>query len=204
MKIIGLTGGIASGKNFVAEIFQKAGAVVFDADAEVHRLLDTDESVIAEVRNFFPEAIIDEKVQRKLLGKIVFADDKKLKDLESILHPRLRHIYEKFLHDAQKSNAKFVVLNIPLLLESEAYECDYVIAIIPSDKVRLERFIKREKEKHPNMTDAELISKFENVKAKQLQDEERKKYADFIVKNDGSAVQTEAEVVQIISSLNLV
>ena len=59
MKIIGLTGGVASGKNFVAEIFAQKGAVIFDADKEVHRLLDSDKSTISKVKKIFPESFLN-------------------------------------------------------------------------------------------------------------------------------------------------
>jgi dephospho-CoA kinase len=81
MKIIGLTGGIASGKNFVAEIFQKNGAAVFDADKEVHELLESHAEAIKEVKENFPESVIGKKISRKLLGQIVFSDPQKLKIL---------------------------------------------------------------------------------------------------------------------------
>ena len=85
MKIIGLTGGIASGKNFVAEIFQKNGAAVFDADKEVHELLESHVEAIKEVKENFPESVIGKKISRKLLGQIVFLDSQKLKILEKII-----------------------------------------------------------------------------------------------------------------------
>lgn len=96
MKIIGLTGGIASGKNFIAEIFAKNGAVIFDADVEVHKLLESDKSTIEEVINSFPESFIEQKINRKILGKIVFSNSKKLEILEKILHPKVRKKYQSF------------------------------------------------------------------------------------------------------------
>jgi dephospho-CoA kinase len=198
MKIIGLTGGISSGKNFVAEIFAKNGAAVFDADAEVHKLLESDKSVIEQISIFFPESLINKKIDRKILGKLVFSDDKKLKILEKILHPRVRICYEKFLEAAQLKNVKLVVLNIPLLSESKAYSYDYLIAIIPSPEAQKQRFIAREKAKNPQASDAELIAKFDQIKAKQMSSEERKKIADFVIKNEGSEAEETIAVKKIL------
>jgi len=201
MKIIGLTGGISSGKNFIAEIFAKKGALVFDADAQVHSLMESDKSMIDEVVKNFPDSFSHGKIDRKILSKIVFSDKKKLKILEEIIHPRVRKAYENFLTSA-KTKADLIILNIPLLLESEAYECDYVIAIIPSKKVQLLRFLAREKIKHPQMSDAELTAKFERVIASQLSNEERLKHADFVVKNEGSAEETTAEIEEILRAIS--
>jgi len=85
MKIIGLTGGVASGKNFIADLFAKKGALIFDADKEVHDILVNDHEALSLINQTFPTAIINDQVDRKSLGKIVFNDEKKLKLLESKL-----------------------------------------------------------------------------------------------------------------------
>jgi len=101
MKIIGLTGGIASGKNFVAEILAKKDAAIFDADKEVHKLLESDKSTILEVSKKFSQSFIDKKINRKILGEIVFSPGekgaKKLKILEKIIHPKIRKNHLEFL-----------------------------------------------------------------------------------------------------------
>ncbi len=194
MKIIGLTGGIASGKNFVAEIFAQNGAVIFDADKEVHKLLELDKSVIIQVRNFFLESFVEGKIDRKILGKIVFANPEKLKILEKILHPKVRKKYEEFLAEAQKSKKKLAVLNIPLLLETKAYNCDKIVAIIASPSVQKRRFLARAK----NATEAEkknLEKKFEQIRSKQISNAERKASADFVV-NSGASKDFTAEQVE--------
>lgn len=200
MKIIGLTGGIASGKNFVAEIFAKNGAAVFDADAEVHEMMKSDVALIREVRKNFSESFIDKKIDRKILSKIVFSDPKKLKILEKIIHPKVRKKYQEFLRDAKKNKKKIAVLNIPLLLETEGYECDKIIAIITPKTLRKKRFIEREKKKHPAAKISELGKKFQFIVAKQLADSERKKQADFILKNDGAANSVASQVKKFLQN----
>ena len=200
MKIIGLSGGIASGKNFLAEIFAKNGAAIFDADKEVHKLLESDKSTFDEVLKKFPQAIINKKIDRKILGKIVFADEKKLKILEKILHPQVRKKYQEFLKIAEKEKREIVVLNVPLLLESEVYKCDKILAIITSKALQKQRFLEREKEKNPQVFSAEkksLEKKFAQIRSKQISNLERKRKADFII--NGSAAK--AEIIKQIKKI---
>ncbi len=204
MKIIGLTGGIASGKNFIAEIFAKNGAVIFDADDEVHRLLELDKSVIASVKKKFPTSFINKKIERKILGKIVFSDKNKLKILEKIIHPEIRKSYQKFLAASKKQKKKLAVLNIPLLLESKAYKCDYIVAIVLPKKVQKMRFLTRERQKNSIITVEELTKKFEQIRKKQLSNLHRKKHADFVIKNDGSFEDASKRVKKFLQQFNLV
>ncbi len=183
MKIIGLTGGVSSGKNFVAEIFRKNGAAIFDADVEVHNLLEGDEVTIHLVKKEFLESFVDNRIDRQFLGKIVFADKKKLKILEKILHPRVRKKYQEFLKSAHQEKKELAVLNIPLLLEKKGYKCDVVIAIITQKSIQKKRFLAREKaEKNSDLSG--LSERFEQIFSHQISNSERISKADFVVKND--------------------
>lgn len=206
LKVIGLTGGIAAGKNFVAEIFAAEGAAIFDADKEVHKLLELDAATIAQVKKNFPESFVDNKIERKILGKIVFADEKKLRVLEEILHPKVRENYREFLSAAQKSGKKIAVLNIPLLLETKGYECDYVLAVLASLAVRKKRFLARAKKNYTKTNPQNFLrdkksleEKFTQIIAKQLTNAERKARADFVVNTGKSKLETIKQVKKIIS-----
>ncbi len=201
MKIIGLSGGIASGKNLVAEIFTKEGMAIFDADKEVHDLFNTDKQVIQKVKKEFPASFAHGEIDRKALGKIVFSDKKQLKKLEEIIHPRVRENYQKFLKTVKKEKKEFAVLNIPLLLETKGYECDYIVAIILPKALQKQRFIQREKEHNPQAKIADLNKKFTQIASKQLSNLQRKKAADFIIKNDGLKSNLVAQVKEILKSL---
>lgn len=203
MKIIGLTGGVASGKNFVAEVFAKNGAAIFDADKEVHQLLESDKSTFREVQKFFPEAIIEKKISRKILGKIVFNDEKKLKILEKILHPKIRKKHLEFLKSAKKSGKKLAVLNIPLLLEKEGYKCDQTLAIIASKAIQKKRFLERAKKNDPKnflRDKKDLEKKFEQIRSKQISNLERKKRADFVINSSLSKAHTIKQVKKFLAS----
>ncbi|MBP7710828.1 MAG: dephospho-CoA kinase [Rickettsiales bacterium] len=201
MKIIGLTGGIASGKNFVAEIFAQNGAAVFDADFEVHQLFASDKSVIAAVMKNFPDSFVEGKIERKILGKIVFSDAKKLEILEKILHPKVREKYQEFLANAQKSKKKIAVLNIPLLLETQGYKCDKIVAIVASPSIQKRRFLARHK-KTTATEKKNLEKKFEQIRSKQISNSERKSGADFVVNSGGSKRFTVEQVEKIIKTVS--
>jgi len=204
MKIIGLSGGVASGKNLVAEIFAKNGAAIFDADKEVHKLLELDKSTISRIKKSFPECFLDKKINRQILGKIVFHDVKKLKILEEIIHPQVRKNYDNFLKEARKNKVELVILNIPLLLETQHYKCDKILVIISSKELRKERFLEREKVKDKRNFDLkkkDLEKKFVAILKSQLSDVKRKKHADFIIKNNDSKKALELEIKELMKVL---
>jgi len=197
MKIIGLTGGIASGKNFVADIFSKKNAAIFDADKENHQILENDKALILKLSKLFPECFVNKKIDRKILGKIVFSDAKKLQILEEIIHPIIRKKYLNFLQEAKKSNKKLAILNIPLLLEKKGYECDYIIAILVSPSLQKRRFFSR----FNNFSKKELEEKFKKIFQLQLKNKERKAAADFVVNTGISKLETIRQVEEIIKKL---
>jgi dephospho-CoA kinase len=123
MKIIGLTGGVASGKNFVAFHFERLKIPVFDADAQVHNLLSNNEEIFLKIKNNFPNSIKNNKIDRKILGAEVLMDEKKLLKLEKIIYPILRKKEDEFIK---------------------------TISIIISPKIQFERFKKRFKDKDEN------------------------------------------------------
>ncbi len=190
--VVGLTGGIAAGKNFVADIFAKNGAIIFDADKEVHQLLESDKSTVEEVVKNFSESLVDGKIDRKILAKIVFSNEEKLRILEKILHPKVRQKYQEFLAYAQKQKIKLVVLNVPLLLEAEGYKSDYIVAITAPLELRKKRYLLRSKNSD--------LKTFNKIRRKQLSDLERKKRADFVIRNIDEDL-TSWEVRKIINSL---
>ncbi len=206
MKIIGLSGGIASGKNFVAEVFAKKGAVIFDADKEVHKLLESDAATVSEVKKNFPQSVIAGKIERKVLGEIVLNNQKKLRILEEILHPKVRQNYQEFLVTAKKEKRKLAILNIPLLHETDSYKCDYIVAILASKSVRKKRFLARSRKKdRKNFVKEQknLEKKFEQIVAKQLTNQERKSMADFSINTNLSKKFVGEQVLKIMRYLKI-
>lgn len=139
MKIIGLTGSIATGKSFVADIFRQKNIIVFDSDLEVAKLLDTSE-IIDLIKN--NPQLKEGALDKRILSKIVFHDKTALKALEDILHPLIEIKVKHFIQE--NKSEKIIVLEIPLLFEKnyQTY-CDKVITTYCSKKLQLDRALTR-------------------------------------------------------------
>jgi len=186
--IVGLTGSIASGKSHVLELFAKEGIPTQSSDKIAHELLDG--GAFNEIAKEFPKSIVDGKVDRQLLGQEVFADNTKKQKLEKILHPMIR---KRNIDFANISGAKFVVIEIPLLFESDAQSyCDYTIVLNVSRETLQKRALLREK-----MT----LDKFERILNTQLPTEEKLLKADFIIDNEAEH-DTVSQVKEIIRKIN--
>jgi dephospho-CoA kinase len=140
--IIGILGGIASGKSTVAREFAKLGCAVIDADEIAHDLLN-EPTIAGKVIDQFGQGILDEagSIDRKKLGDIVFADARKLELLNRILHPSVlgcvEQMIEQFEHDSQ---VKAIVLDMPLLMEIGWHKrCDRLIFVDCKAEIRLQR-----------------------------------------------------------------
>ncbi len=193
MKIIGLSGALASGKNFAAEFFAQKGAAIFDADKQVHEALTSDKALIVKIAEIFPQSFVNKKIERKILGKIVFADVKKLQILEDIIHPIIRKKYLEFIAKSRQEKKKIVVLNIPLLLEKQGYECDKVIALVVQPKVQKNRYFAR----HKDQPKKELEEKFSKITRLQFTNQQRKEKADFVVNTSFSKARTTMQLQKI-------
>ena len=119
MLVIGLTGSIGMGKSAAAQHFRNLGVPVCDADAEVHRLYEGE--AVPAIAAAFPGAVRDGKVDRALLAQEVAGAPEKLKLLESIVHPMVVKAELDFLREQERQGAKFAVLEIPLLFETDAH-----------------------------------------------------------------------------------
>ena len=150
MKIIGLTGSIAAGKSTVARWVNEMGIATHDSDRAVHELLGSGGAAVEDVLTKLGPHLgtMARGIDRKSLGDEVFVSSKKLKTLESILHPRVLQHRENFVTNQRKINAKAVLLDVPLLFETGGeVMCDYVIVVHASDRTTAERALAR-----PNMT----------------------------------------------------
>lgn len=174
MKIIGVTGGIGSGKTTVCEMFEKLGAEVIDADKIAHDITKRDGAAYAEIIGKFGEKVMlpGGEIDRKALAKIVFSDSEKLKLLEHITH---KYVFEEMKKRMDKSTAPVVVLDVPLLFSSEfPFACDLTVGVTADMEDRISRVFKRD-----NMTREEIISRINN----QISDKTLKEKADIIIEN---------------------
>lgn len=186
--IVGLTGSIASGKSHVLELFSAQGIPTQSSDKIAHELLNG--AAFDAVASAFPKAVVENKINRQLLGQEVFVDTSKKLHLEKILHPMIRR---RNLDFARNAAADFVVIEIPLLFESDAHQyCDYTIAINVSRETIRRRALSR-----PNMNE----DKFEQILNSQLPTEEKIGRADFVIDNEDEH-DTVEQVKDIIRKIN--
>ena len=133
MVIIGVTGGVGTGKSTVSRMFGRLGAVVLDADRIAHQLMEPGTAVYRKIRRLFGSQVIraDGRMDRKRLGEIVFRDPSRLKQLTAVIHPAVRRqIQARIRRLRQQKESTVVVLDIPLLVESgSAYRTDVLVVV---------------------------------------------------------------------------
>jgi dephospho-CoA kinase len=189
-KIIGLTGGIGSGKTTIANYFRSMGVPVYIADDEARKITQTPE-VITEIKNIFGNAVFENEIlSREKLAEIVFSNPEKLNQLNAIVHPAVRkHFDEWFLDHAE---APFIIYEAAILFESGRYkDCDLIITVTAPLESRIERVIKRDN------TTREHVLKRMNM---QWNDEQRLSKSDFVIENTDSetAKVAAAEILKIL------
>lgn len=191
--ILGITGSIAMGKSTVARLFGELGAKVSDADAAVHQLLEEDKGLIADIAQKFPGTVENDTVNRPALGQQVFADNAKLKELEALLHPKIHAKNMALRDDAKKEGWKLLVLDIPLLYETQAEQiCDAVLVVTARPEIQYERAMER-----IGMTD----EKFRQIVSRQMSDKEKRQRADYIIDTSNGLEDTREQVQALISKL---
>ena len=192
MKIIGLTGGIATGKSEVANAIRIMGIPVFDADAAVHEIYQN--GVAAEaLKDICPLAIEGKNVGRDKLSELIKNDPSLLKTIESIIHPLVRQAENSFLLKARQSRSKIAVIDSPLLIETGHHkDMDVVIVIETPYENQKARAMER-----PNMSAA----KFELIYAKQMPAAEKRNHANFIVENNATLGELEQKTKTIITKI---
>lgn len=179
--VIGLTGSIGMGKTTASDMLREMGIPVHDSDASVHALLGPGGKAVVRVSKEFPETLKTDKkggdyIDRQTLGRIVFADRKKKKKLEDILHPMVRAESDAFIVEMTKKAHKIVALDIPLLFETGGEKrVDTTICVTAPPEVQRARVLTRS-----GMTP----EKFDRILAGQLSDAEKRKLADYVVETD--------------------
>ena len=171
MIVLGLTGSIGMGKSTTAKLFAEAGAPVYDADATVHLLYESE--AVPAIEAAFPGSTTDGRVDREKLSAQVVHDPAAIRRLEQIVHPMLRAYHQKFLEDAERSGAPVAVVDVPLLFETGGESrVDAVVVVTTTPEIQRQRILARD-----NMTDEKLDA----IQARQLPDAEKRRRADFVV-----------------------
>ena len=192
MRNIGMTGGIGSGKNQVADIFNQLGFYTIDSDISSRKVMEKGHPAYEKIVSFFGSDILDENdnILRKKLGDIVFNDKAKLKTLENIVHPAI-YEYEKKERSKiyGKDDKAVVITHAALIIESGSIDkYDALIVISCPDELQVERVMQRD-----NFSE----EKARNIVAHQMPNEERLKYADFIIDNSSTLDDLYNEVKRV-------
>ena len=176
MRVIGLTGGIGSGKSLAAEYFADLGALVIDADQLARSAIERGSTGFDEVVTVFGDSILKNgDIDRRALGELVFKDPELKSKLENIIHPWVRNEFEEAVTSLKGDEV--LVYEIPLMFETNAQDrFDVVITVEAAMDNRISRL--RAKGLH--------ISEIESRIAAQATREQRESIADFLIENDGS------------------
>lgn len=186
MKVLGLTGGIGSGKTTVANMFRDLNIPVYIADEEAKKLMNEDPEVIKKIRAIFGEAAYTSgNLDRKFLAEQVFKNNELLEKLNSIVHPAVGKNFEDW---KKHQKSIYVVYEAAILFEKGGYKkCNKNLLITAPHEVRMQRVINRD-----NTTSTEIQARMNH----QWPDEKKEKLADFIIVND-TLSETRKEVRKI-------
>ncbi len=191
--IVGLTGSIAMGKSTTADMFEKLGYPVFDADKQVHRLYRKGGQAAKQIGQIFPDVMTDGAVNRQLLAAKISKNKTVLPRIEKIVHPMVRALEKQFISDRQKANSKLIILDIPLLFETgRVKDVDIVIVVSATEKQQRQRALQR-----PGMT----REKLDVILARQMPDKEKRRRADYVINTDKSLEDTFEQVKTLINGL---
>ncbi len=176
MMIVGITGGIGSGKTVVCTIFRQLGIPVYEADAEARKLYDTEQGILEKIKKEFSEDVFDkkEKLDRQKLSALVFKDPLALKKLNRIVHPYVISHFEEWIQH-QKA-APYILKETAILFESGSDKgCDKIITVSAPVELRIQRTMQRDKR-----TKQEV----EQIIKQQWSDEGKINRSDFVIVND--------------------
>lgn len=189
-KIIGLTGGIGSGKTTIGNYFRSLGIPVYMVDDEGRKITDR-EDVVRQIENIFGSSVIENgKANRKKLSEIVFNDKDKLRQLNQIIHPAVRKNFEDWMKDQQ--DQPFIIRESAILFESgRDKDCDFIISVIAPMEERIKRVMQRDQ-----VSRESVLERINN----QLTDEERISKSDFIIENS-SIPDAEKQAKEILKNL---
>jgi dephospho-CoA kinase len=178
--IVGITGGIGSGKTTVCRILQNLGLPVYYADDRGKVLLMEDLELKTEVIEFFGQSsyLSSGELNRAYLADRVFKIDSELQKLNSLVHPAVARDFQRWVDN---SNSEIVVKEAALLIENQSYKSlNYLISVLAPEKLRIERVLMRDTHRNKKQI-LDIISK-------QVDDELRKSSSDLVVNNDGKSL----------------
>ncbi|MDR7237487.1 dephospho-CoA kinase [Neobacillus drentensis] len=195
--VIGLTGGIASGKSAVSNLFKEMDITVVDADIEARLAVMKGESAYVKILAEFGEDILldNGEIDRQRLGSIIFYQEEKRQILNEIVHPEVRKRMRDQVEQAIKNSEEVVVLDIPLLFESKlTYMVDKTLLVYVNDETQLKRLIERN-----NLSEGDARARIRS----QMPLSDKIKLADAVIDNNGSIADTKKQLLEILEQFGI-
>lgn len=189
---VGLTGGIGSGKTTVSNFLLDYGIPVYNSDSEGKTLMNTNLELKNNIVSIFGERVYDNGIlNTNLLSRIVFNDSTKIEQLNNLVHPKVAQDFNQWV--GKNNNKPILVKEAAILIESGAYlNMDKIILVVSEKSTRINRVSKRDN------SDLESIEKRINL---QLTDNEKIKYADYIIENNSSLENLKLEVLKVVNKI---
>lgn len=184
IKVIGLTGGIATGKSSVARFFTEHGITVIDADQLARDAVSPDSPALALIVSIFGQGVLmnDGTLDRKRLGEIIFSDSEKRRQLENILHPEIRKRAEEHIAQAAAAGQTHVIYMAPLLIEARATDrVDDIWVVTLRPEIQLQRLMQR---------DGASLDQAQRMIASQMPLSEKESYGSVVINNSGTEAET--------------
>jgi dephospho-CoA kinase len=195
VKLVGLTGGIASGKSTVAAMLERLGAEIIDADTIAREIVKPGEPAWREIVDTFGTQLLkpDQTLDRKKLRALVFSDPEARRQLEAIMHPKIRQVAQRRIQELTAAGASLIVYVAPLLFETKVHLWLRPVILVACDPVTQKRRL-RERD---NLSDEEI----DNHLRAQMSLEEKRRLADYVVENMGSFDDLEREVTAVVAKI---
>lgn len=189
---VGLTGGIGSGKTTVSNFLLDYGIPVYNSDSKGKTLMNTNLELKNNIVSIFGERVYDNGIlNTNLLSSIVFNDSTKIEQLNNLVHPKVSQDFNQWV--GKNNNKPILVKEAAILIESGAYlNMDKIILVVSEKSTRINRVSKRDN------SDLESIEKRINL---QLTDNEKIKYADYIIENNSSLEHLKLEVLKVVNKI---
>ena len=194
--LVGLTGGIATGKSTVDAVLRELGAHIIDADVLAREVVEPGEPALAEIAAEFGSGVLgpDGRLDRKALGAIVFADPERRRTLEAMTHPRIRERFQQKIDALRAENFRgLVFFDAPVMIESGNYRnMDRMVVVVTDEATQIARLIARD-----GIDRDEALRKIRS----QMPLSEKAKLADYVVDNSGDPAATAAAIRRVYQAL---
>ncbi|MFZ5965962.1 MAG: dephospho-CoA kinase [Bacillota bacterium] len=195
--IIGLTGGIASGKSTASKVIQSLGIPIIDADIIARQIVEIGGPALAEIEAAFGSIVLnkDGSLNRKLLGSLIFSDESKREQLNQITHPRITKEIEHQVDAIRNSkDTKILVIDAALLIEMNMQRLVHEVWLIAVEpEIQLQRLMARDQ-----LNTSEALERIQS----QMRIEDKKKYADVIINNNGNLEDLRNQIIKELQRLN--